>query len=507
MDRSSSQSSTHMVSVLGKRKQTQPSGTLQLGTPSPQDYLHNDYYEDCWDDDLDVDEDIALEQIEEEGEEGEEGEEEVKEVEVVRQWDGPPRKKGNRRKGPSPVWNDAKRVTITDNNGEKSYMAECKHYKLLVPAHPITHGTTGILKHLRKCPGSSLFENMDPNQPTLTQARMGGPVVTHTFNQKRLDRRCVRWIIIAEMPFRVVDQEDFRDFIRDLNPKYKLPNRHKVAAAVLELYVEEKAKIKSVIEGLRMSITTDTWTSIQMINYMVITAHFLDNNWGLHKRILNFVQVTSHKGDDIGRCLEVCLNDWGIDKVFSITVDNASANDTAIAYMKRRLKSNGTLLLDGAHLHMRCACHILNLIVKDGMTELSREIDAIRNCVKFIHSSPARLESFREYCVLLKFDRMSSIPFDVVTRWNATYQMLNSAFKFKEEVSKEVDGVTRKAKRVGPPEVDDWESTVIALQVEIEEQISNASNATLQNVATSMKLKFDKYWGDIEKVNPILFVA
>ncbi|KAM1060484.1 hypothetical protein ACFX2B_024859 [Malus domestica] len=549
MDGSSSQSSTPMVSVLGKRKQTQPSGTLQLGTPSPQEYLHNDYYEDYWDDDPDMEE--------EEEEEGEEGEEEVEEVEeVVRQWDGPPRKKGNRRKGPSPAWNDAKRVTITDNNGEKLFMAECKHCKLLVPAHPRTHGTAGILKHLRKWSGSSLFENVDPNQPTLTQARMGGPVVTHTFNQKRLDRRCVRWIIIAEMPFRVVDQEDFRAFIRDLNPKYKLPNRHKVAAAVLELYFEEKAKIKSVIEGLRVSITTDTWTSIQMINYMVITAHFLDANWGLHKRILNFVQVTSHKGDDIGRCLEICLNDWGIDKVFSITVDNASANDTAIAYMKRRLKSNGTLLLDGAHLHMRCACHILNLIVKDGMTELSREIDAIRNCVKFIHSSPARLESFREYCVLLRFDRMSSIPFDVVTRWNATYQMLNSTFKFKEvfskmtfecdsfiayfkeEVSKEVNGVTTKAKRVGPPEVDDWErsvsfahflkkiydatltlsatltptshlilSTVIALQVEIEEQILNASNATLQSVATSMKLMFDKYWGDFEKVNPILFVA
>ncbi|XP_070667521.1 zinc finger BED domain-containing protein RICESLEEPER 2-like [Malus domestica] len=190
------------------------------------------------------------------------------------------------------------------------------------------------------------------------------------------------------------------------------------------------------------------------------------------------------------------------------------------------------------------------------MTELSREIDVIRNCVKFIHSSPARLESFREYCVLLRFDRMSSIPFDVVTRWNATYQMLNSSFKFKEvfskmafecdsfiayfkeEVSKEVDGVTTKDKRVGPPEVDDWErsvsfadflkkiydatltlsatltptaplilSTVIALQVEIEEQILNVSNATLQCVATSMKLKFDKYWGDFETVNHILFVA
>ncbi|KAM1690686.1 hypothetical protein TB1_031734 [Malus domestica] len=174
MDGSSSQSSTHMVSVLGNRKQTQPSGTLQLGTPSTQDYVHNDYYADYWDDVPDMEEDIALEQIEEEGEEGkrgrgEEGEEEEEKVEeVVRQWEGPPRKKGNRRKGPSPAWNDAKRVTITDNNGEKSFMAECKHCKLLVPAHPITHGTTRILKHLRKCPGSSLFENVDPNQLTWT---------------------------------------------------------------------------------------------------------------------------------------------------------------------------------------------------------------------------------------------------------------------------------------------------------------------------------------------------
>ncbi|RXH83006.1 hypothetical protein DVH24_003504 [Malus domestica] len=127
------------------------------------------------------------------------------------------------------------------------------------------------------------------------------------------------------------------------------------------MFFIEKANIKSVTEGLRVSITTNTRTSIRNTNYMVVTSYFLDNNWTLHKRILNFVQITFHKDDGIGRCLEVCLKDWGIDKVFSITIDNASANDTVIAYIKRRLKSNGTVLLDGAHLHMRCACHVLNL--------------------------------------------------------------------------------------------------------------------------------------------------
>lgn len=30
-------------------------------------------------------------------------------------------------------------------------------------------------------------------------------------------------------------------------------------------------------------LTTDTWTSIQRINYMCITAHFIDGSWTLKK--------------------------------------------------------------------------------------------------------------------------------------------------------------------------------------------------------------------------------
>ena len=48
--------------------------------------------------------------------------------------------------------------------------------------------------------------------------------------------------------------------------------------------------------------------SLQRINYMVITTHFVDNDWKLHKKILNFCAISTHKGDDIalvhGKCLE-----------------------------------------------------------------------------------------------------------------------------------------------------------------------------------------------------------
>ncbi|CAA0811078.1 Unknown protein [Striga hermonthica] len=134
------------------------------------------------------------------------------------------------------------------------------------------------------------------------------------------------------MPFPTVEQPDFKEFIPDLQPRYKIPNRRKIAKDVWNLFCQEKAKIKSIIGDFRVSITTDTWTSIQNINYMVVTAHFIDLDFHLHKRVLNFCKITSHKGEDIGMCLEEKLVEWGINKVFTVTVDNASSNDVAVVF-------------------------------------------------------------------------------------------------------------------------------------------------------------------------------
>ena len=53
----------------------------------------------------------------------------------------------------------------------------------------------------------------------------------------------------------------------------------------------------------RVCLTTDTWTSIQRTNYMCVTAHFIDDDWVLHKRVINFKPVYSHKGEEIGKVL------------------------------------------------------------------------------------------------------------------------------------------------------------------------------------------------------------
>ncbi|KAL6189126.1 hypothetical protein ACLB2K_040516 [Fragaria x ananassa] len=100
-----------------------------------------------------------------------------------------------------------------------------------------------------------------------------------------------------------------------------------------------------------------------------------------------------------------------IEKVFTIVVDNASPNQVALDYMRDKIGNWKELILNGAFLHMRWCCHILNLIVKDGIEELGSSIDAIRNCVKYNRSSPARLMARRliliARLVLDGYDRLS----------------------------------------------------------------------------------------------------
>jgi hypothetical protein len=69
---------------------------------------------------------------------------------------------------------------------------------------------------------------------------------------------------------------------------------------------------------------------------MCISSHFIDSDWNLYKRILNFCLIPNHKGETIGKKIESCILEWGIRCIFTITIDNAICNDAALEYLKKR---------------------------------------------------------------------------------------------------------------------------------------------------------------------------
>jgi hypothetical protein len=178
---------------------------------------------------------------------------------------------------------------------------------------------------------------------------------------------------------------------------------------------------------------TDTWTSIQNLNYMCVTAHFIDCDLVLHKKIVKFCLVPNHKGETIGKVLDSAMQDWGIHNIFTITVDNASSNDVDIDYVRKRIKEKNSTVLGGEFLHMRCAAHILNLVVNDGLKELKDSICNVRNVVRFVRASSARMARFKRCIEQLDIQSKRVVCLDVPTRWNSTYLMLSIAGKYQRE--------------------------------------------------------------------------
>lgn len=298
----------------------------------------------------------------------------------------------------------------------------------------------------------------------------GGRLVAKGFDEDVARIALARMVIRDELAFSFVEGDGFKDFIREVQPLFKNISRRTVARDIWDLYDSEKTRMKNILAayGQRVTLTTDTWISVQNINYMVLTAHFIDDDWVLHKRILNFCVIPNHKGKTIGQLVETCLIGWGIEKVFCIVVDNASPNQVALDYMREKIGNWNELVLNGEFLHLRCCYHILNLVVKDGMAELDSSIEGIRNCVKYIRSSPTRLEKFRKCAAQEKVEHKGGIvPLDVCTRWNSTYLMLDIAVKYRKAFLRMLDEDPQfeayfeekvgGKKRDGPPKGEDWD--------------------------------------------------
>ncbi|KAK9291706.1 hypothetical protein L1049_019655 [Liquidambar formosana] len=138
-------------------------------------------------------------------------------------------------------------------------------------------------------------------RPVKTEPRVEGgePLVACTFSVEAYKKAFVEMIIIDELPFNFAVKEGFRRFMHVAQPNLTLPSRTTVAKDCLNIYYNEKKILKHALREQRVCFTTDTWTSIQKLNYMCLTAHYINSDWKVHKKILNFCLAPNHKGDTL----------------------------------------------------------------------------------------------------------------------------------------------------------------------------------------------------------------
>ena len=90
-----------------------------------------------------------------------------------------------------------------------------------------------------------------------------------------------------------------------------------------------------------------------------------------------------HTKEVLSSVLLDTLLEWNIDrKLSTVTMDNCSTNDAVIKIILDKLQ-RGALIMRGSMLHMRCAAHVLNLIVQDGLDVIGSCIEKVRENVGF----------------------------------------------------------------------------------------------------------------------------
>ncbi|GKV24314.1 hypothetical protein SLEP1_g33941 [Rubroshorea leprosula] len=168
---------------------------------------------------------------------------------------------------------------------------------------------------------------------------------------------------------------------------------------------------------------------VNVSNVVDVDVSMVDSATGLHNN--------DGEGENLGKKrkgIRKRSKDWELEKIYTITVDSASANDGLVRVLKDAMNKWGTTIFGGKDIHMRCVAHIINLVVGEGTKEkeMNKSMTTIIVVVKYVRQSPMRLKRFKEACEWAEIQSKKLLCLDVQTRWNSLYLMLDTAEKFEE---------------------------------------------------------------------------
>ena len=447
----------------------------------------------------------------------------------------------------SGAWNDFEPIFETLPSGKQVRIAaKCRHCNHVLSARS-SSGTGHLLRHQTQCVKKA-------KHAALVQSRIqfngDGSVTGWQYKPDVARRELCRLISRLDLPLGFGYEEAFEEYIqRAHNPCFSRVSRQ-ITTRDLEKYFLERRT--SLIDSLRsvtsVCLTSDIWSGNAKEDYLSVVAHFVSADWELEKRVIGLRLIDcSHNGVNIAERVESVVHEFGLtDKIFAVTLDNASSNSRAMS--KLIPKFVGYLGPDPAPLdnvnrendnalrgllHQRCACHIINLIVKSGLKRIKSYLEAFRTAISYLNSSNQRIGEFHNYCIV-KGVKPRKFGLDMDVRWNSTYLMLKHLIPYKGTFSTFIaanyglvngepllsEGHWAVAEKIMEFLGIFYESTVALSGVyyptsplmlhhilEIACHLhARETDPLLMSILTPMKLKFLKYWQNIPLLYSFAFV-
>lgn len=97
-----------------------------------------------------------------------------------------------------------------------------------------------------------------------------------TVSQRVIDKAVVKYVVKGLQPFCVVEQEPFKDFVKELQPNAKIMSRLTLRSMVDDASKAMKAAVTEAMRAVdHIATTTDCW-STRRRSFIGVTAHWLD---------------------------------------------------------------------------------------------------------------------------------------------------------------------------------------------------------------------------------------
>ncbi|KAF0887907.1 hypothetical protein E2562_005622 [Oryza meyeriana var. granulata] len=344
-------------------------------------------------------------------------------------------------------------------------------------------------------------------------------------------------IILNDYPLHIVQQPAFRSFVDSMQPNFKMVDIGTMETEVYAIYLKERDNLQQALGNIpgRISLTVGSVTTSQTLGYISLAAQFIDSEWRLHRRILNFMMAPwPHSEDAVSKAISKGLSGWNMhDKLFTITLEHdCSSNDIYSANLRNHISSDNILNRKGQLFVVRCYANIVNAVAHDVLASVHNVIYLVRESIKFIKADSAHEEKFAEIAQQLEIPSTNILCLDVTTEWNTTYLMLLAALDYRQEFTilescydnyntapstedwKKAEAACGFLKLLhasalimmpaeGNPTANIFFLDACSLQLELQNGKAH-EDVIIRDIAIGIHERFDKYWKDC---NVVLAIA
>jgi hypothetical protein len=333
------------------------------------------------------------------------------------------------RKPTSDVWNDFEQLYKVTRGKRVRYAAKCHYCKAQLSA-------SGGIGHLRRHRDSCAAKAARASRPqSLLQFHGDNSVRQWDYNAATARTELCRLLATLDLPLGFGGHPAFERYIRRAhNPRFHSVCRQTTTSDFVKFFRQRRTVLIDQLQSSvsAVALTFDIWSGNAKEDYISVVAHFVNADWLLEKRVIGMRLIdVSHSGPNIAERVQTVIEEFKLtNKVFSVTLDNASANSNAMSILTPSFSG----YVGSLFLHQRCACHIINLIVKSGLKRLKSYLEDFRTAISFLNASNQRIATYKSFCVAMGV-RPRKFGLDMDVRWNSTYLMLKHLIPYKSTFS------------------------------------------------------------------------